>query len=175
LATTQATTRTGRKAAPRKAAARGATATRATTPRATTPRATTPRATTTRRVSAEARGRTRTTARAPAERPATEEARGPAREQKGGLVRLERATVPLVHTRVPVLKASVPDLTAWAAQAKWAARANLPPRDQLLYYGGLGLLAVVGVLEWPVAAAVGAGVWVAGRARRGGGARTAPA
>jgi hypothetical protein len=34
---------------------------------------------------------------------------------------------------------------------------TLPCRDQLVFYGGLGLLAVVGVIEWPVAAVVGAG------------------
>ncbi len=59
---------------------------------------------------------------------------------------------------------------AWAlraAQTRWAAqavRANLPPTERLLYYGGLGVMATVGVLEWPVAAAVGVGVWLAGRA-----------
>ncbi|GAB2807395.1 hypothetical protein GCM10027176_10610 [Actinoallomurus bryophytorum] len=34
---------------------------------------------------------------------------------------------------------------------------TLPCRDQLVFFGGLGLLAVVGVIEWPVAAVVGAG------------------
>ena len=77
-------------------------------------------------------------------------------------------TVPVVNVRVPVLRARLPDLGPRAAQTRWAAqaaRANLPPMERLLYYGGLGLMATVGVLEWPVAAAVGAGVWVAGRTR----------
>jgi hypothetical protein len=54
------------------------------------------------------------------------------------------------------------------AQARWAAQAllaNLPPRDRLLYYGALGVAATVGAIEWPVAAAAGAGVWVAMRGR----------
>jgi hypothetical protein len=34
---------------------------------------------------------------------------------------------------------------------------TLPCRDQLVFFGGLGILAVVGVIEWPVAAVVGAG------------------
>jgi hypothetical protein len=34
---------------------------------------------------------------------------------------------------------------------------SFPCRDQLVFYGGLGLLAVVGVIEWPVVAVVGAG------------------
>ena len=82
-------------------------------------------------------------------------------------------TVPVVNLRVPLLSPRIPDMAAVPAQTKWAAqavRANLPPVDRMLYYGGLGLMAAVGVLEWPVAAAVGAGVWVAGRAgerRRG--------
>jgi hypothetical protein len=79
-------------------------------------------------------------------------------------------TVPLVNVRVPVLRARVPGLGAGAAQTRWAAqavRANLPPTERLVYYGGLGLMATVGVLEWPVAAAVGVGVWLAGRAGAG--------
>jgi len=75
-------------------------------------------------------------------------------------------TVPLVKVRVPMLRARVPGVGAGAAQTRWAAqavRANLPPTERLLYYGGLGLMATVGVLEWPVAAAVGVGVWLAGR------------
>jgi hypothetical protein len=83
----------------------------------------------------------------------------------------------VVNLRVPVLSPRVPDVGAMAAQTKWAAktvRANLPPTERLLYYGGLGVLAAAGALEWPVAAAVGAGVWVAGRtsARRRGQAVT---
>jgi hypothetical protein len=85
---------------------------------------------------------------------------------KAGVVRFTAATVPVVNVRVPVLRVSRPDLGGVAMQTRWAAqtvRANLPPVERLLYYGGLGLMATAGVLEWPVAAAVGAGVWVAGR------------
>jgi hypothetical protein len=46
----------------------------------------------------------------------------------------------------------------WAAQT---LRIYLPPRERMAYYGGLGLMAVIGVLDWPVALAAGAGVWVA--------------
>jgi hypothetical protein len=34
---------------------------------------------------------------------------------------------------------------------------DLPPRDALVYLGGLGALAVVGIIDWPVAAVVGVG------------------
>ena len=34
---------------------------------------------------------------------------------------------------------------------------TFPCRDQMVFFGGLGLLVVVGMIEWPVAAVVGAG------------------
>jgi hypothetical protein len=42
----------------------------------------------------------------------------------------------------------------------------LPPRRELVYYTGLGALAVGGVLEWPVAVAVAAGTAVARKSAR---------
>jgi hypothetical protein len=78
-------------------------------------------------------------------------------------------TVPLVNVRVPVLRAHVPGADMARQQTKWAAqtmRSYLPPVERLLYYGGIGTAAVVGALEWPVAVAAGAGVWVATRTRR---------
>ncbi|MGY1643616.1 hypothetical protein ACI782_21120 [Geodermatophilus sp. SYSU D00703] len=34
---------------------------------------------------------------------------------------------------------------------------RLPPLDSLVWFGGLATLAAVGVIEWPVAAAIGVG------------------
>jgi len=48
---------------------------------------------------------------------------------------------------------------------------QLPDRDQLALYGGLGAAAVIGMIDWPVAAAVAAGTLVARRARRSSGSR----
>ncbi|WP_433356660.1 hypothetical protein ACQP25_21020 [Microtetraspora malaysiensis] len=45
------------------------------------------------------------------------------------------------------------------------ARSFLPPPERVIYYGGLGALAVFGVLEWPVAAAIGVGTMLAQRGR----------
>ncbi|MEU8171300.1 hypothetical protein AB0C14_00350 [Microbispora hainanensis] len=45
------------------------------------------------------------------------------------------------------------------------ARTFLPPPERIMYYGGLGALAALGILEWPVAAAIGAGTMIAQRAR----------
>ncbi len=87
-------------------------------------------------------------------------------------------TVPVVNLRVPLLTPRVPDVGAATAQTRWAAqavRANLPSPERMLYYGGLGLLATVGALEWPVAAALGVGVWVAGRTGQRRGAQAASA
>ncbi|GAB3132189.1 hypothetical protein [Microbispora hainanensis] len=50
-------------------------------------------------------------------------------------------------------------------QAMDVARTFLPPPERIMYYGGLGALAALGILEWPVAAAIGAGTMIAQRAR----------
>ncbi|MBB6476328.1 hypothetical protein [Sphaerisporangium rubeum] len=54
------------------------------------------------------------------------------------------------------------------ARAVETARTFLPPPERMLYYGALGALAVFGLVEWPVAAAIGAGTMLAQRARREG-------
>ncbi|MEU0516929.1 hypothetical protein [Streptosporangium sp. NPDC006007] len=53
-----------------------------------------------------------------------------------------------------------------AGQAVDVAKSFLPPAERMAYYGGLGALAVVGLIEWPVAAAIGIGTMIAQRARR---------
>lgn len=63
-----------------------------------------------------------------------------------------------------------------AGQAVDAAKSFLPPPERMAYYGGLGALAVAGLIEWPVAAAIGVGTVIAQRARgmsRSGRARAA--
>ncbi|MET8141850.1 hypothetical protein ABZU32_16210 [Sphaerisporangium sp. NPDC005288] len=46
------------------------------------------------------------------------------------------------------------------------ARTFLPPPERLMYYGGLGLLAALGLVEWPIAVVVGASTAIASRAMR---------
>lgn len=48
------------------------------------------------------------------------------------------------------------------------AAGYLPPKDQFVYYAGLGALAAFGVIEWPVAAAIGVGTAIARRPLQGG-------
>ncbi|WP_190816618.1 hypothetical protein [Saccharopolyspora pogona] len=43
-------------------------------------------------------------------------------------------------------------------------RGYLPSGQMMAFYGGVGALAVLSVIEWPVAAAIGVGVAVAQRA-----------
>ncbi|GHH68525.1 hypothetical protein GCM10017673_17660 [Streptosporangium violaceochromogenes] len=52
-----------------------------------------------------------------------------------------------------------------AGHAVDAAKSFLPPTERMVYYGGLGALAVAGLIEWPVAAAIGVGTMIAQRAR----------
>ncbi|MEV8516844.1 hypothetical protein [Dactylosporangium sp. NPDC051484] len=72
--------------------------------------------------------------------------------------------VPMPHVKVPVVHMRKPDVRATLANVR-TGRTVTQPRH-LLYYGGVGALAALGVLEWPVALAAAAGVWVATRERR---------
>ena len=110
-----------------------------------------------------------TTSRAKATTSRTRAAASPAKAADQPTGGRKSVTVPLVNVRVPVLSAHVPGGDMARQQTVWAAqtvRSFLPPADRLLYYGGLGTAAVIGALEWPVAVAAGAGVWVATRTRR---------
>lgn len=94
--------------------------------------------------------------------------RAPARQQGR---RRPELTVPVLtpqlkvrHLHVPI-GAPVPtghDI----AEAGRAVSSYLPPPSRLGYYAGLGVLAAAGVIEWPIAAAIGVGVAVAGLPRR---------
>jgi cation-transporting P-type ATPase I len=43
------------------------------------------------------------------------------------------------------------------------AKKRVPPPDQLAFYGGLGVLAALNVVNWPVALAIGVGAAVVAR------------
>lgn len=75
--------------------------------------------------------------------------------------------VPVVAPTVKVMKVHVPGRgMSYIGDAGRLAASYLPPADRLAFYGGLGLAAIVGVLDWPVAAAVGLGTMIARRAFR---------
>jgi hypothetical protein len=44
-----------------------------------------------------------------------------------------------------------------------AGEVPVPPPDQLAFYGALGALAAIGLIDWPVAAAIGVGQVVVAR------------
>jgi hypothetical protein len=72
--------------------------------------------------------------------------------------------VPMPHIRMPVLHVAGPAARSVLTNARWTTRtlaSAVPDPKQLLYYGGVGALAALGMLDWPVAVAAGVGVWVA--------------
>jgi hypothetical protein len=72
--------------------------------------------------------------------------------------------VPMPHVKVPVVHVAGPAARSVLMNVRWTARTvafAVPRPKQLLYYGGVGVLAALGLLEWPVAIAAAAGVWVA--------------
>ncbi|WP_157128861.1 hypothetical protein [Nocardia amamiensis] len=81
-------------------------------------------------------------------------------------LRVPIPTLGVRMTRVPLLPGprTVAD---GVSSATAAVRHRVPDRESLLYYGGLGTAAATGLVSWPVAAAIGVGVWVAERARYG--------
>lgn len=66
-------------------------------------------------------------------------------EKRGGL------TLPVVHARVPL-----PSILPPASST----------RGRILWYGGLGAVAVFGAVDWPVVVAIAAGTWVAEQSAR---------
>lgn len=66
--------------------------------------------------------------------------------------------VPEIHTK----RVSVPGKMG---QARRTMTGQLRPSGRLLFYGGLVAVAAFGVIDWPVAAAVGIGTVVARRRR----------
>lgn len=106
-----------------------------------------------------ASARTRRTATAQQRR-----ARTPAARRGGGGTTVK---VPVVAPTVKVMKVHVPARgMSYIGDAGRLAASYLPPADRLAFYGGLGLAAIVGLLDWPVAAAVGLGTMIARRTFR---------
>ncbi|WP_330231029.1 hypothetical protein OHA40_00165 [Nocardia sp. NBC_00508] len=84
--------------------------------------------------------------------------------ERDGL-RVPIPTLGVRMTRVP-LPPGPRTVAAGASSATAAVRRRVPDGQSLLYYGGLGVAAAAGLVSWPVAAAIGAGVWVAERTRQ---------
>ncbi len=61
------------------------------------------------------------------------------------------------------VRLSPPELPQVAQDAVRKVRSVLPPPKQVAFYAGLGLLAALQVIEWPVAAVVGVGMALSGQ------------
>lgn len=72
-------------------------------------------------------------------------------------VNLPLVTVQMRAPRLPHVR------SRGVGHAVAGARSILPPPERMAYYAGLGALAVFGVIEWPVAAAIGAGTVIVRR------------
>ncbi|WP_157877382.1 hypothetical protein [Streptomyces odonnellii] len=84
-----------------------------------------------------------------------------------------------LHADLPIPYLTASDITANARAAgskltppkpplpSMPSMPPLPPPKRLAFYGGLGALAVLGALDWPVAVAIGAATVVARSGRRG--------
>lgn len=62
--------------------------------------------------------------------------------------------------RVPDLQPPSREELGWVVQT---AQSMLPSGRSLLFFGGLAITAIAGIIEWPVAAAIGVGSALAGQ------------
>jgi hypothetical protein len=99
-------------------------------------------------------------AAAPASRTTTPVA--PAKRRETVTLAIPVPTITVRRVGLPVSRTALP--AGPASMASTVAR-RLPQSGRLLYYIGLGALAALDVVAWPVAAAIGGGVWIASRSR----------
>ncbi|MFE2498227.1 hypothetical protein ACFXKS_00320 [Streptomyces scopuliridis] len=71
-----------------------------------------------------------------------------------------------LHADLPIPYLTAGDVTANARAAGSKLAPPMPPPKRLAFYGGLGALAVLGAIDWPVALAIGAATMVARGGRR---------
>jgi hypothetical protein len=91
---------------------------------------------------------------------AARQGRGKARASGDGV----SVPVPIVIPRLKVYHLQVPGPSG-IGQAGRSVTGRLPPPERLAFYGGLGAAAVFGVIDWPVAVAIGVGTAIARQAR----------
>jgi hypothetical protein len=74
--------------------------------------------------------------------------------------------VPVLSPHVKTVHVAAPGMS-YVEDAGRMVAAYLPPPERLAFYGGLGLAAIFGAIDWPVAAAIGIGTMIARRTGRG--------
>lgn len=72
--------------------------------------------------------------------------------------------VPVLTPKMKVMHIPMPGMS-YVGDARRLLAGYLPPPERLAFYGGLGLAAVFGAIDWPVAAAIGVGTMIARRGR----------
>ncbi|MDX3854861.1 hypothetical protein [Streptomyces sp. AK02-01A] len=83
-----------------------------------------------------------------------------------------------LHAELPIPYLTADDITANARATGAKLKAptpSMPSPKRLAFYGGLGALAVLGAIDWPVAVAIGAATVVARSGRREAGERESAA
>lgn len=88
---------------------------------------------------------------------------------EGAVLHLHTRTL---HPPVPIPYVTMGDVMS-TAKAATSRLPSTPPVKDVVFYGGLGALAVAGALEWPVALAVGGATWLVRGKRRTEGAEAA--
>jgi hypothetical protein len=83
-------------------------------------------------------------------------------ETRAGGPRTATLNLPFVTAQFRAPDLHVPSRQEIGSAAR-GARSMLPSRSSMLFYGGLAATAVVGAIEWPVAAAIGVGSALASR------------
>ncbi|GLX99377.1 hypothetical protein [Herbidospora sp. NBRC 101105] len=73
--------------------------------------------------------------------------------------------LPMVSLQVHQPHMHLPHMDKGQAGHAMRRAAKSTSAQQVVYYGGLGALAAVGVIEWPIAAAIGVGTLIAARAK----------
>jgi hypothetical protein len=74
--------------------------------------------------------------------------------------------VPVLTPHVKTVHVPTPGIS-YVGDAGRLVVGYLPPPERLAFYGGLGIAAVLGAIDWPVAAATGLGTIIARRTGRG--------
>lgn len=74
--------------------------------------------------------------------------------------------VPVLTPHLKTLHVPTPGM-AYVEDAGRVVAGYLPSAERMAFYGGLGLAAVLGAIDWPVAAAIGIGTMIARRTGRG--------
>jgi hypothetical protein len=75
-------------------------------------------------------------------------------------------SVPVLTPHMRTVHVPTPGMS-YVGDAGRLVAGYLPPPERLAFYGGLGIAAILGAIDWPVAAAIGIGTMVARRTSRG--------